>query len=417
MVNIDQINFENKRVVIRVDFNVPLDDNFNITDDTRMRAALPTINKVLNDKGMVVLMSHLGRPKKNPDPKFSIKPIIKHLEELLGRPVQFAEDCMKAADQVAAMKPGEVLVLENLRFYAEEEGKPRGIEKGEEGYDEAKKAIKASQKEFTKALAGYGEYYINDAFGTAHRAHASTALIADYFDAEHKMFGYLMGKEVAAVNKVMNEIQHPFTAIMGGSKVSTKIEIIENLLTKVDNLILCGGMTYTFKRALGGKTGNSICEEDKLDLALDILAKAKEKGVNLYLSFDVVAGDKFSNDANTMVVDPMNVPDGWEGMDCGPESRKFYAGIIKQSKTILWNGPCGVFEFDKFAEGSKAIAEAIVEATEQNGAFSLIGGGDSVACINKFGLADRVSYVSTGGGALLEAIEGKELPGIAAIKK
>ena len=416
MVNIDQINFANKRVVIRVDFNVPLDDNFNITDDTRMRAALPTINKVLNDKGMVVLMSHLGRPKKNPDPKYSIKPIIKHLEELLGRPVQFAEDCMKAADKVAAMKPGEVLVLENLRFYAEEEGKPRGIEKGEEGYDEAKKAVKALQKEFTKTLAGYGEYYINDAFGTAHRAHASTALIADYFDADHKMFGYLMGKEVAAVNKVMNEIQHPFTAIMGGSKVSTKIEIIENLLTKVDNLILCGGMTYTFKRALGGKIGNSICEEDKLDLALDILAKAKEKGVNLVLAEDCVVGDKFGNDANTQVVDPMNIPDGWEGMDIGPKTRELFANVIKGSKTILWNGPCGVFEFDTFAVGSKAIAEAIAAATK-DGAFSLIGGGDSVACINKFGLADQVSYVSTGGGALLEAIEGKELPGIAAIKK
>ena len=416
MTNIDQINFENKRVVIRVDFNVPLDDNFNITDDTRMRAALPTINKVLNDKGMVVLMSHLGRPKKNPDPKFSIKPIIKHLEELLGRPVQFADDCMKAADQVAAMKPGEVLVLENLRFYAEEEGKPRGIEKGEEGYDEAKKAVKASQKEFTKTLAGYGEYYINDAFGTAHRAHASTALIADYFDADHKMFGYLMGKEVAAVNKVMNEIQHPFTAIMGGSKVSTKIEIIENLLTKVDNLILCGGMTYTFKRALGGKIGNSICEEDKLDLALDILAKAKEKGVNLVLAEDCVVGNKFANDADTQVVDPMNIPDGWEGMDIGPNTRELFANVIKGSKTILWNGPCGVFEFDTFAVGSKAIAEAIAAATK-DGAFSLIGGGDSVACINKFGLADQVSYVSTGGGALLEAIEGKELPGIAAIKK
>lgn len=416
MTNIDQINFENKRVVIRVDFNVPLDDNFNITDDTRMRAALPTINKVLNDKGMVVLMSHLGRPKKNPDPKFSIKPIIKHLEELLGRPVQFADDCMKAADQVAAMKPGEVLVLENLRFYAEEEGKPRGIEKGEEGYDEAKKAVKASQKEFTKTLAGYGEYYINDAFGTAHRAHASTALIADYFDANHKMFGYLMGKEVAAVNKVMNEIQHPFTAIMGGSKVSTKIEIIENLLTKVDNLILCGGMTYTFKRALGGKIGNSICEEDKLDLALDILAKAKEKGVNLVLAEDCVVGNKFANDADTQVVDPMNIPDGWEGMDIGPKTRQLFANVIKGSKTILWNGPCGVFEFDTFAVGSKAIAEAIAAATK-DGAFSLIGGGDSVACINKFGLADQVSYVSTGGGALLEAIEGKELPGIAAIKK
>ena len=416
MVNIDQVNFENKRVVIRVDFNVPLDDNFNITDDTRMRAALPTINKVLNDKGMVVLMSHLGRPKKNPDPKFSIKPIIKHLEELLGRPVQFAEDCMKAANQVAALKPGEVLVLENLRFYAEDEGKPRGIEKGEEGYDDAKKAIKASQKEFTKTLAGYGEYYINDAFGTAHRAHASTALIADYFDADHKMFGYLMGKEVAAVNKVMNEIQHPFTAIMGGSKVSTKIEIIENLLTKVDNLILCGGMTYTFKRALGGKIGNSICEEDKLDLALDILAKAKEKGVKLVLAEDCVVGNKFANDADTQVVDPMDIPDGWEGMDIGPKTRELFANVIKGSKTILWNGPCGVFEFDTFAVGSKAIAEAIAAATK-NGAFSLIGGGDSVACINKFGLADQVSYVSTGGGALLEAIEGKELPGIAAIKK
>ena len=416
MVNIDQINFENNRVVIRVDFNVPLDDNFNITDDTRMRAALPTINKVLNDKGMVVLMSHLGRPKKNPDPKFSIKPIIKHLEELLGRPVQFATDCMKAADQVAAMKPGEVLVLENLRFYAEEEGKPRGIEKGEEGYDEAKKAVKASQKEFTKTLAGYGEYYINDAFGTAHRAHASTALIADYFDADHKMFGYLMGKEVAAVNKVMNEIQHPFTAIMGGSKVSTKIEIIENLLTKVDNLILCGGMTYTFKKALGGKIGNSICEDDKLDLALDILAKAKEKGVKLVLAEDCVVGNKFANDADTQVVDPMNIPEGWEGMDIGPKTRELFANVIKGSKTILWNGPCGVFEFDTFAKGSKSIAEAIAAATKE-GAFSLIGGGDSVACINKFGLADQVSYVSTGGGALLEAIEGKELPGIAAIKK
>ena len=416
MVNIDQINFNNKRVVIRVDFNVPLDDNFNITDDTRMRAALPTINKVLNDKGMVVLMSHLGRPKKNPDPKFSIKPIIKHLEELLGRPVQFAEDCMKATEQVNALKPGEVLVLENLRFYAEEEGKPRGIEKGEEGYDEAKKAVKASQKEFTKTLASYGEYYINDAFGTAHRAHASTALIADYFDADHKMYGYLMGKEVAAVNKVMEDIQRPFTAIMGGSKVSTKIEIIENLLTKVDNLILCGGMTYTFKRALGGKIGNSICEEDKLDLALDILAKAKEKGVKLVLAEDCVVGNKFANDADTQVVDPMNIPDGWEGMDIGPKTRELFANVIKGSKTILWNGPCGVFEFDTFAVGSKAIAEAIAAATK-DGAFSLIGGGDSVACINKFGLADQVSYVSTGGGALLEAIEGKELPGIAAIKK
>ena len=416
MTNIDQVNFSGKRVIVRVDFNVPLDENFNITDDTRMRAAMPTLRKVLNDNGMLIIMSHLGRPKKNPDPKNSLKPIVNHLEELIGKKVIFADDCMKAADAVKAMKPGDVMLLENLRFYAEEEGKPRGVEKGEPGYDEAKKEVKAAQKEFTKTLASYAEYYINDAFGTAHRAHASTALIADYFDADHKMYGYLMGKEVAAVDKVMNDIKHPFTAIMGGSKVSTKIEIIENLLTKVDNLILCGGMTYTFKKALGGKVGNSICEDDKLDLALEILAKAKEKGVNLVLSIDTLAGNKFSNDADTQVVDPMNIPEGWEGMDIGPKTRELFANVIKGSKTILWNGPSGVFEFDTFAQGSKAIALAIAEATK-NGAFSLIGGGDSVACINKFGLADQVSYVSTGGGALLEAIEGKELPGIAAIKK
>ena len=416
MTNIDQVNFSGKRVIVRVDFNVPLDDNFNITDDTRMRAAMPTLKKVLSDNGMLIIMSHLGRPKKNPDPKYSVKPLVKHLEELIGKPVIFVDDCMKAAEPIKAMKAGEVMLLENLRFYAEEEGKPRGIEKGEEGYDEAKKEVKAAQKEFTKTLASYADYYINDAFGTAHRAHASTALIADYFDAEHKMYGYLMGKEVAAVDKVMNDIKHPFTAIMGGSKVSTKIDIIENLLTKVDNLILCGGMTYTFKKALGGKIGNSICEDDKLDLALDILAKAKEKGVNLVLAVDCVAGNKFANDANTQIVDPMNIPEGWEGMDIGPKTRELFANVIKGSKTILWNGPCGVFEFDTFAEGSKAIAMAIAEATK-TGAFSLIGGGDSVACINKFNLADQVSYVSTGGGALLEAIEGKELPGIAAIKK
>ena len=416
MTNIDQVNFSGKRVIVRVDFNVPLDDNFNITDDTRMRAAMPTLRKVLNDNGMLIIMSHLGRPKKNPDPKYSVKPLVKHLEELVGKPVIFVDDCMKAAEPIKAMKPGEVMLLENLRFYAEEEGKPRGVEKGEPGYDEAKKEVKAAQKEFTKTLASYADYYINDAFGTAHRAHASTALIADYFDAEHKMYGYLMGKEVAAVDKVMNDIKHPFTAIMGGSKVSTKIGIIENLLGKVDNLILCGGMTYTFKKALGGKIGNSICEDDKLDLALDILAKAKEKGVNLVLSIDTVAGNAFSNDADTQIVDPMNIPEGWEGMDIGPKTRELFANVIKGSKTILWNGPCGVFEFDTFAEGSKAIAMAIAEATK-TGAFSLIGGGDSVACINKFNLADQVSYVSTGGGALLEAIEGKELPGIAAIKK
>ena len=415
MKNIEQVNFEGKRVIVRVDFNVPLDENFNITDDTRIRAAMPTINKVINDGGKLILMSHLGRPKKNPDAKYSLNHIVNYLSQVIGKEVTFADDCMKAADKIAAMQNGEVLLLENLRFYAEEEGKVRGIEKGEEGYDEAKKALKESQKEFTKTLASYADYYINDAFGTAHRAHASTALIADYFDADHKMFGYLMGKEVDAVNKVMKDIKRPFTAIMGGSKVSTKIEIIENLLTKVDNLILCGGMTYTFKKALGGNIGKSICENDKLDLALSLLEEAKEKGVNLVLAVDAVAGDNFSNDANTIVVDPMDIPEAYEGMDIGPKTSELFGEVIKNSKTILWNGPCGVFEFDNFAKGSHAIAEAIVEATK-NGAFSLIGGGDSVACINKFGMANEVSYVSTGGGALLEAIEGKELPGIAAIK-
>ena len=415
MANLEQANFNGKRVIVRVDFNVPLDENFNITDDTRIRAAMPTINKVINDGGRLILMSHLGRPKKNPDPKYSLKHIVNYLGQVIGKEVAFADDCMNAEEKIAAMQNGDVLLLENLRFYAEEEGKVRGIEKGEEGYDEAKKALKESQKEFTKKLASYADYYINDAFGTAHRAHASTALIADYFDAEHKMYGFLMGKEVDAVNKVMKDIKRPFTAIMGGSKVSTKIEIIENLLTKVDNLILCGGMTYTFKKALGGKIGKSICEDDKLDLALSLLQEAKDKGVNLVLAVDAVAGDNFSNDANTLIVDPMDIPEAYEGMDIGPKTRELFGEVIKNSKTILWNGPCGVFEFDNFAHGSHAIAEAIVEATK-DGAFSLIGGGDSVACINKFGLSNDVSYVSTGGGALLEAIEGKELPGIAAIK-
>ena len=415
MVNLEQANFNGKRVIVRVDFNVPLDENFNITDDTRIRAAMPTINKVINDGGRLILMSHLGRPKKNPDPKYSLKHIVNYLGQVIGKEVAFADDCMNAEEKIAAMQNGDVLLLENLRFYAEEEGKVRGIEKGEEGYDEAKKALKESQKEFTKKLASYADYYINDAFGTAHRAHASTALIADYFDAEHKMYGFLMGKEVDAVNKVMKDIKRPFTAIMGGSKVSTKIEIIENLLTKDDNLILCGGMTYTFKKALGGKIGKSICEDDKLDLALSLLQEAKDKGVNLVLAVDAVAGDNFSNDANTLIVDPMDIPEAYEGMDIGPKTRELFGEVIKNSKTILWNGPCGVFEFDNFAHGSHAIADAIVEATK-NGAFSLIGGGDSVACINKFGLSNDVSYVSTGGGALLEAIEGKELPGIAAIK-
>ena len=417
MQTIDNFNFAGKKAFVRVDFNVPLDENFNITDDTRIRAAMPTLKKILADGGMLIIASHMGRPKKNPDPKYSLKHILAHVSEVLGTEVKFAEDCQKAQDIVAALKPGEAVLLENLRFYAEEEGKPRGL--AEDASDEekkaAKKAVKESQKEFTKVLAAYADCYVNDAFGTAHRAHASTALIADYFDADHKMFGYLMEKEVKAVDKVMNDIKRPFTAIMGGSKVSTKIEIIENLLTKVDNLILAGGMTYTFMKAMGGKIGTSIYEDDKLDIALDIMQKARENNVNLVQTTDTKAADAFSNDANTQIVPSKEIPDGWEGMDIGPASEEQFASVIKNSKTILWNGPTGVFEFDNFSHGSRAVAEAIVEATA-NGAFSLIGGGDSVACINKFGLADRVSYVSTGGGALLEAIEGKVLPGIAAIK-
>ena len=417
MQTIDNFNFAGKKAFVRVDFNVPLDENFHITDDTRIRAAMPTLKKIIADGGILIIASHMGRPKKNPDPKYSLKHILSHVSELLGVDVKFADDCQKAQDIVASLKPGEAVLLENLRFYAEEEGKPRGL--AEDASDEekaaAKKAVKASQKEFTKVLASYADCYVNDAFGTAHRAHASTALIADYFDADHKMFGYLMEKEVKAVDRVMNDIKRPFTAIMGGSKVSTKIEIIENLLTKVDNLILAGGMTYTFMKAMGGKIGTSICEDDKLDLALDIMKKAKDNNVNLVLATDSKIGDAFSNDANTKIVPSKDIPDGWEGMDIGPASEESFANVIKGSKTILWNGPTGVFEFDNFSHGSRAVGEAIVEATK-NGAFSLVGGGDSVACVNKFGLASGVSYVSTGGGALLEAIEGKVLPGIAAIK-
>ena len=419
MQSIDKFNFAGKKAFVRVDFNVPLDENFNITDDTRMRAALPTLKKILGDGGSIIIGSHLGRPKGVTD-KYSLKHILPHLSELLGVDVQFANDCVgeEAAVKAAALQPGEVLLLENLRFHAEEEGKPRGL--AEDASDEEKKAAKAalkvSQKEFTKTLASYADCYVNDAFGTAHRAHASTALIAEYFDGDHKMFGYLMEKEVKAVERVLNDIKRPFTAIMGGSKVSTKIEIIENLLTKVDNLIIAGGMTYTFTKALGGKIGQSICEDDKLDLALDLIKKAKENGVNLVLATDAKIGDSFSNDANTQIVKVNEIPDGWEGLDIGPESEKAFAEVIKSSKTILWNGPTGVFEFDNFTHGSRAVGEAIAEATK-NGAFSLVGGGDSVACVNKFGLADKVSYVSTGGGALLEAIEGKVLPGIAAIQK
>ena len=415
MANIENFNFAGLKAIVRVDFNVPLDDNGNITDDTRIRGALPTLKKILADGGALIIMSHMGKPKGKVNPKYSLSQIQGAVAAALGTDVKFAHDCANAAEAAAALKPGEVLLLENLRFYAEEEGKPVDIEKEDPAYEDAKKEMKARQKEFSKTLASYADVYVNDAFGTAHRKHASTAVIADYFDADHKMLGYLMEKEVTAVDNVLSNIKRPFTAIMGGSKVSTKIGIIENLMDKVDNLILCGGMTYTFSKARGGKIGLSICEDDKLDLALDIIAKAKEKGVNLVIGVDCVAGDAFSNDANRQIFPTNDIPEGWEGMDAGPKTREMFADAIKEAKTILWNGPAGVFEFDNFAEGSRAIAEAIVEATD-NGAFSLVGGGDSVACVNKFGLADKVSYVSTGGGALLEAIEGKVLPGIAAIK-
>lgn len=414
-MTIEQYNFAGKKAIVRVDFNVPLDEKGIVTDDTRIRGALPTLKKILNDGGALIIMSHMGKPKGKVNPKMSLGQIVGTVSDLLGVDVKFAPDCAKAADAVAALKPGEALLLENLRFYPEEEGKPVGIEKEDPAYEAAKKEMKEKQKEFAKTLASYADCYVNDAFGTAHRKHASTAVIADYFDADNKMLGYLMEKEVQAVDNVLSNIKHPFTAIMGGSKVSTKIGIIENLMDKVDNLILCGGMTYTFAKAQGGKIGKSICEDDKLELALDIIAQAKAKGVNLVLGTDCVAADDFSNDAHTQIVPANDIPDGWEGMDAGPETQKAFAQVIENAKTILWNGPAGVFEFDNFTAGSKAIAEAIAKATA-NGAYSLIGGGDSVACINKFGMADKVSYISTGGGALLEAIEGKVLPGIAAIK-
>ena len=417
-MTIDQFNFAGKKAFVRVDFNVPLDADFHITDDTRIRAALPTLKKILADGGSVIIGSHLGRPKKVED-KFSLRHILAHVSQLLGVEVKFAPDCVgdEARELAQNLKPGEALLLENLRFYAEEEGKPRGLaeDASEEEKAAAKKAVKESQKEFTKKLAALADVYVNDAFGTAHRAHASTALIAAYFDADHKLFGYLMGKEVDAVNKVMQDIRRPFTAIMGGSKVSSKIDIIENLLGKVDILILTGAMTYTFAKAAGGNIGNSLCEDDKLDLAREIVAKAKANGVNLVLSTDSKIADAFSNDAKTDFAQNDNIPSGWIGMDIGPDSIRAYREVILGSKTILWNGPTGVFEMDNFADGSRAVAEAIAEATA-NGAFSLVGGGDSVACVNKFGYADKVSYVSTGGGALLEAIEGKKLPGIAAIE-
>lgn len=415
MAKIENYNFAGKKALVRVDFNVPLDENGHITDDTRIRGALPTLKKILDDSGSLIIMSHMGKPKGKVNPKLSLLQIKDAVSEALGREVEFAPDAADAKTMADALKPGQVLLLENLRFHPEEEGKPVGIDKSSPEYEAAKEDMKKHQKDFAKTLASYADVYVNDAFGTAHRKHASTAVVADYFDADHKMLGYLMEKEVKAVKNVLDNIKRPFTAIMGGSKVSTKIGIIENLMDKVDNLILCGGMTYTFAKAMGGKIGNSLCEDDKLDLALDIMKKAKEKGVNLVLGTDCVAADSFSNDAKTQVVSVMDIPDGWEGLDAGPETRKAFAEVIKPAKTILWNGPAGVFEFDNFTAGSRAIADAIVDATA-NGAFSLIGGGDSVACINKFGLADQVSYVSTGGGALLEAIEGKVLPGIAAVE-
>ena len=413
--HIDSYDFAGKKAIVRVDFNVPLDENFNITDDTRIRAALPTLKKVLASGGALIIMSHLGRPK-GVNPKFSLKHIIGHVSECLGVPVQFAEDCQAADEQAAALKPGEVLLLENLRFYAEEEGKPRGL--AEDATDEEKKAAKAavkdSQKEFVKKLASYADCYINDAFGTAHRAHASTALIADYFPQD-KMFGYLMEKEVKAIDNVLRNAEHPFTAIIGGSKVSSKLGVIKNLLSKVDNLIIGGGMGYTFIKAQGGKIGMSLHEDELIPDALEILAEAKEKGVNLSLSVATVAGQEFNNDTPRQVFDIFNIPDDWEGMDAAPESLENWKKIILSSKTILWNGPVGVFELPNFAKGTEAIATYVAEATEA-GAYSLVGGGDSVAAVTKMGFADKVSYVSTGGGAMLEAIEGKTLPGVAAIE-
>lgn len=414
--NIDSYNFNGKRAIIRVDFNVPLDENFKVTDATRIKAALPTIKKVIAGGGSVILMTHLGRPKGVAE-KFSLKHIIYKIEELLGQKVIFVDDCQKAQKEAENLKPGEILLLENLRFYAEEEGKPRGL--AEDASDEEKKAAKAvvkeSQKGFVKTLASYADCYINDAFGTAHRAHGSTALIADYFPND-KMFGYIMQNELKAVDNVLKNGKHPITAIVGGSKVSSKITIIENLLAKVDNIIIGGGMTYTFVAAQGGKIGSSINEPDMYEVAMSIVAKAKERGVNIYLAQDDVVADSFSNDAKTQIVKSNEIPDGWQGLDVGPKSIATFSEVISNSKTILWNGPVGVFEMPNFAKGSMAIAEAIAQATAK-GAFSLIGGGDSVACVNQFGYSDKVSYISTGGGAMLECLEGKELPGVAAITK
>ena len=415
MMTISNYKFAGKKAIVRVDFNVPLDENGKITDDTRIRGALPTLKHILDNGGALIIMSHMGKPKGKVNAKMSLSQIVDAVSAALGTPVKFAPDCAKAQDAAAALKPGEVLMLENLRFYPEEEGKPVGIEKEDPAYEAAKAEMKKRQKDFAKTLASYADCYVMDAFGTAHRKHASTAVIADYFDADNKMLGFLMEKEVAAVDAVLSDIKRPFVAVMGGSKVSSKIGIIENLLGKVDKLILCGGMTYTFAKAHGGEIGGSICEEDKLDVALGVEELAKKNGVELVMAPDAICGDAFSNDANQRVYPSNAIPAGWEGMDAGPEAQKKFREAIRGAKTILWNGPAGVFEFDNFCDGSRAIGEAIAEATA-NGAFSLIGGGDSVACVNKFGLADKVSYISTGGGALLEAVEGNVLPGVAAIK-
>ncbi len=415
MVNFKDFNFAGQKAIVRVDFNVPLNEKGEITDDTRIRGALPTLKKILEDGGSLIVMSHMGKPKGKVNPKLSLGQIANAVAAKLDVPVKFAPDCAKAKEAADALKPGEVLLLENLRFYPEEEGKPVGVDKEDPAYSVAKKEMKTRQELFAKTLASYADVYVNDAFGTAHRRHASTAVIADYFDADHKMLGLLMEKEVVAIDNVLKNAQHPFTAIIGGSKVSSKLAVIKNLLDKVDNLIIGGGMGFTFIKAQGGHIGDSLHEDDLMPEALSVMAAAKEKGVNLSLSVQTIAGDKFENDANRQAVDIFNIPDGWEGMDAGEKSLENWKKIILSSKTILWNGPVGVFEFENFAHGTGEIAKYVAEATK-NGAYSLVGGGDSVAAVNKFGLADQVSYVSTGGGAMLEAIEGKVLPGVAAIK-
>lgn len=415
-MTIDQFNFAGKKAIVRVDFNVPLNDKGEVTDDTRIRGALPTLKKILKDGGAVIMMSHMGKPKGKVKPELSLEQIVKNVSKALGVDVKFAKDCANAEKEAANLQMGEALLLENLRFYAEEEGKPVGVEKGTPEYDAAKSEMKTRQADFAKKLASYADVYVNDAFGTAHRKHASTAVIADYFDNDSKMLGYLMEKEVSAIDSVLKNAQHPFTAIIGGSKVSSKLGVIKNLLDKVDNLIIGGGMGYTFIKAQGGKIGKSLHEDDLMPEALNVMKAAKEKGVNLSLSVATVCGKDFSNDTERKVFPINEIPDEWEGMDASEESLKIWKDIILNSKTILWNGPVGVFELENFAHGTGEIAKYVAQATQDNGAFSLVGGGDSVAAVNKFGLADKVSYVSTGGGAMLEAIEGKTLPGVAAIK-